>query len=355
MNAPRLEIDLKKIHHNAKTLVERLALKGIAVTGVSKAALGAPELASVLMKAGVSGIGDSRIENIEAMRRSGISSHMTLIRSPMLSQVDRVVASTDVSLNTELEVIKGLSNASQKAGLVHGIVLMVEMGDLREGIMLRNVDDSVREILDLPNIVIKGIGTNLACRSGVSPDDENMAELSRIACKTEAGFGLKLDVISGGNSANLQWALGGSDTGRINNLRLGESILLGRDPLNRKQIRGLFTDAITLIAEIIESKTKPSLPWGKIGQTAFGPAVPASDRGDIQQAILAIGHQDTDPGGLSPPELLEIIGSSSDHLVVGCKQSFVSVGTEMTFQLNYSALVRSMTSPFVAKHYLPIE
>ena len=34
MTAPRLEVDLQKIHHNARSLVERLAVRGIAVTGV---------------------------------------------------------------------------------------------------------------------------------------------------------------------------------------------------------------------------------------------------------------------------------------------------------------------------------
>ncbi len=350
MTAPRLEIDLDKIYHNASTLVERLAGCGITVTGVTKATLGSSEIAETLLRTGVSGLGDSRIDNIEAMRHADVSAQMTLIRSPMLSQVDRVVAHADVSFNTELEVIRQLSSAARNANRTHGIVLMVELGDLREGIMPDELENTVREILRFPNIAFKGIGTNLACRSGVSPDAHNMAELSVIADSIESTFGLTVDIVSGGNSANLNWALSGVDTGRINNLRLGEAILLGCEPLHRQPIDGLHTDAITLVAEVIESKVKPSQPWGVIAQTAFGEEAPAADRGHISQSILAIGRQDTDPCGLQSPPGMKILGASSDHLIVdSTSHDQLTAGDEVTFQLNYSALVRSMTSPFVAK------
>ena len=130
---------------------------------------------------------------------------------------------------------------------------------------------------------------------------------------------------------------------------MGESILLGREPLHRQAIDGLHTDAITLIAEVIESKVKPSQPWGEIGQSAFGEKPATADRGDISQSILAIGRQDTDPSGLQPSPGIEILGSSSDHLIVDSGPSCLPVSAELTFQLNYSALVRAMTSPFVAK------
>lgn len=349
VTAPRLEIDLAKIHHNARTLVELLADRGISVTGVTKASLGSPEIAGALLRAGVSGLGDSRIENIEAMRLAGVTAPMTLIRSPMLSQADRVVTHADVSFNTEPDVIAKLSSAAQEAKRTHGIVLMVELGDLREGIMPGDLESIVRETLRLPNIALKGIGTNLACRNGVSPDARNMAELSALADSIDAVFGPMLGIVSGGNSGNLQWALSGADTGRINDLRLGESLLLGRETLHRQPIEGLHTDAITLIAEVIESKAKPSQPWGEIAQTAFGDTPPATDRGRISQTIFAIGRQDTDPSGLQPPAGIEILGASSDHLIADSGHNHLSVGAEIAFQLNYSALVRAMTSPFVAK------
>ena len=349
MSTPRLEVDLDKIQHNARSLVEWLAVRGISVTGVTKATLGSPEIAGALLRAGVRTLGDSRIENIEAMRRARVPASMALIRSPMLSQVDRVVAHADVSFNTELDVISKLSCAAQKMGKTHRIVLMVELGDLREGILPGDLEPIVRQALRFPHIKLDGIGANLACQSGVEPDAKNMAELSALVAAMEATSGVKLGMVSGGNSANLPWALNGADKGRVNDLRLGESLLLGREPLRRRPIDGLHTDAITLVAEVIESTVKPSQPWGKIAQTAFGETPPALDRGEISRTILAIGQQDTDPRGLLPPSGIEILGASSDHLITDSGQQRLSVGTEVRFQLNYSALLRAMTSPFVAK------
>jgi predicted amino acid racemase len=297
----------------------------------------------------VRSLGDSRIENVETMRHAGISAPVTLIRSPMKSQADRIVEHADASLNTELDVIRELSSAAQRAGRIHGIVLMVELGDLREGILPGDLESTVRETLRFPNVALRGIGTNLACQNGVSPDARNMAELSALAESVEETFDLVLGIVSGGNSANLRWALGGADTGRVNDLRLGESLLLGRETLHRRPIDGLHTDAITLIAEVIESKVKPSKPWGEIAQTAFGEKPPATDRGEISQAILAVGRQDTDPDGLQPPPGMEILGASSDHLIVNSGSDLVSVGDEIALGLDYSALVRAMTSPFVAR------
>jgi predicted amino acid racemase len=226
---------------------------------------------------------------------------------------------------------------------------MVELGDLREGIMPADLMTAVRETLSLPNIVFKGLGTNLACQSGASPDDTNMGELSRLATLIEATFDISLEIVSGGNSANLEWVFDGAHTGRINNLRLGESILLGRETLHRNVINGLHTDAITLVAEVIESKVKPTKPWGDLAQTAFGTRPVDTDRGAIQQSILAIGIQDVDPYGLRPPKGIEILGGSSDHLIVSSNDDSVAVGSEMIFQLDYAALLRAMTSPFVTR------
>ena len=270
MSAPRLEIDLDKIRHNARTLVARLAGRGISVTGVTKATLGSPAVAGALLSAGVRGLGDSRIENIEAMRRTQVPASMTLLRAPMLSQAARIVAHADVSFNTGIDTIRALSFAAQATGRRHGVVLMVELGDLREGIMPGDLEQVARETLRFPNIVLRGIGANLACRSGVSPDARNMSELSALADALDAMLGRRVDIVSGGNSANLAWAFDAADTGRINDLRLGESILLGREPLRRRRIDGLHCDAITLVAEVIESNVKPSRPWGTIAERRSG-------------------------------------------------------------------------------------
>ncbi|MDB9741402.1 alanine/ornithine racemase family PLP-dependent enzyme [Akkermansiaceae bacterium] len=360
--APRLEIDLDKVFHNALTLGNRLRKKGISVTGVTKATLGSPEIAEAWLAAGIDGLGDSRTENFTTLRAAKVRTPMSLIRTPMLSQVDQVVNLTNVSFNTELEVIQRLSVAAKKSDIMHEVILMVELGDLREGIMPALLEKTLSKVLKLPNILFTGIGTNLACRSGVSPDCKNMAALSVIADSLETTFGPIVSVVSGGNSANLDWALGKNgeeNTGRINNLRLGESLLLGCEPLHRKILQGMFTTSFTLIAEVIELSIKPSEPWGEIAQCAFGDIPEQSGtntgnsvhNGSIKQAILAIGRQDIDPEGLIPPLGTIILSASSDHLILDVThyRGNILVGTEIAFQQNYSSLLRSMTSPFIPK------
>ncbi len=349
--APRVDVDLAAIGHNARTLVRRLGDRGVDVTAVTKAVRGAPEVARVLVEAGVAGLGDARIENIERMRLAGIDARMTLIRSPMVSQADRVVLHADASLNTEVAVVAALSAAATRLGRVHGIVLMVELGDLREGIMPVDLEQAARVVVDLPGVTLDGIGTNLACQSGVVPDTTNMAALSRLTASIESACGVALEVVSGGNSASLDWALDTDPIGRVNDLRLGESILLGRQPLDRRPLADLRTDAVTVVAEVIESKVKPAQPWGHVARTSFGPPLQRDGSGVVHQALLAIGEQDVDPAGLVAPAGVQVVGASSDHLVVTSALP-LQVGTEVRFEPDYAAMLRAMTSPYVAQHFL---
>ena len=348
MTAPRVELDLDAIEGNTRVLVDRLAPRGIRVTGVTKAALGSPGVAAAMLRGGASGLGDSRVENLARLDTAGLVAPRTLIRSPMISQVDAVVRHASTSLNTEISVLEALSLASSRLGTTHAVVLMVELGDLREGVLPADLVPLARSVAGLPGLTLAGIGTNLACQHGIVPDQAKMDELSGLATEVEAATGLALSVVSGGNSANLGWALGTSDTGRIDELRLGEAILLGLDPLTRRPVPGLRTDAAVVVAELIECRTKPARPWGERAQAAFGTPPERLPQGTIRQGILAIGRQDVDPDGLVPPDGVTVLGMSSDHLVVDLGDHVAVVGDEVAFGVGYGGLLRAMTAPFVA-------
>ena len=347
MSAPRLDIDLEAVTHNARTLVSQLEPLGIAVTGITKASLGSPGVGDAMLRGGVTGLGDSRVENLARLRSAGLSTTTTLIRSPMVSQADQVVRHADLSLNTEASVIAGLAAAATSQGTTHDVVVMVELGDLREGVPEADVLDLCRTIERTPGVELAGLGTNLACQSGVAPDQHKMDELSRLVEKVESAFGRSLRMVSGGNSANLEWALSTADPGRVNDLRLGEAILLGTEPLHRRVLDGLRTDAFTLVAEVIEVQTKPALPWGDTAQAAFGAPPLRRDGELVRQAIVALGRQDTDPDGLTSPPGITVLGMSSDHLVLDVGDHDVTVGDELAFGLGYGALLRAATSPYV--------
>ena len=349
MTGPRLDVDLGAIRDNARILVDRLAPRGIRVTGVTKAALGSAGVAQALLDGGAAGLGDSRVENLARLRAAGIDGSRTLIRAPMLSQVEAVVRHADTSMNTEAVVLDALAAAARRQDTTHGIVVMVELGDLREGVPVGDVLDLARAVHRHPGLTLAGLGTNLACQCGVVPDQAKMDELSCLVEQVEAACGVELPIVSGGNSANLDWALSTADVGRVDDLRLGESILLGTEPLHRRPIDGLRSDAFALAAEIIEVQVKPAQPWGERAQTAFGAQPARRGSGVIRQAILALGRQDTDPDGLTAPAGVELLGMSSDHLLVDLGDVAAAVGDELRFDLDYSALLRAMTSEFVTK------
>ena len=349
MLTPRLEINLEKIAHNAKILKGLYGSKGIDIIGVTKVVCGNPTIANILLKSGINILADSRIENIQRMIDAGIDAEFLLLRSPFLSQAESVVKYTDISLNSEIEVVQKLSKFAIEQNTIHKIILMVELGDLREGLMPSDLENTFKQVLELRGIEIVGIGTNLACLGGIKPNNEKMEFLSSIATDIEEKFGISLKYISGGNSANYDWFIGVQDVGRINNLRLGESIYLGCETLNRKPIPGLFTDSFTLITEVIESKIKPSIPNGDVTQDAFGNVPKFKDRGKIKRAILGIGLQDVMVSGLTPRLNVEIIGASSDHIIVDTKKLELKVGDELEFKMNYGALLSAMTSPYVTK------
>jgi predicted amino acid racemase len=285
------------------------------------------------------------------MRQAGVQAQFVLLRSPAPSQAESAVKYADISLNTELSVIEALSRFADKTGVTHKIILMVEMGDLREGLLPGVLEETVERVLCQSGIVLAGIGTNLACLGGIKPDEENLNHLSSLARNIEEKLGMTLQYVSGGNSANYDWFMSTTDVGKINNLRLGESIFLGCETLHRKQIPGLFTNALKLVAEVIESKVKPSKPYGDICQDAFGNVPEFSDRGPMRRVILGIGLQDVLVAGLTPCQDFDILGASSDHILIDAKELDLKVGDEVEFNLNYGALLSAMTSPYVAKRY----
>lgn len=325
--------------------------------GVSKAVLGDPSIAKAMIQGGVKFIADSRIENIQRMKRAGISTQFVLMRTA-LSQAEAVIREVDISLNTEIETVKELSHYATQQDKIHRIILMVELGDLREGILPCDLAQFVKTAIALPQIKIIGIGCNLACYGGIKPNDQKMGELSKLTDAIEKEFHIHLEVISGGNSANYEWynatqkADATRKVERINNLRLGESILLGCETIHRNVIPGLHTSAFRLIAEVIESKDKPSLPFGETCQDAFGNVPIFLDRGIRRRVIVALGRQDVLVSGLSSSKNVEILGASSDHIILDSENDDLEVGSEVKFDLNYGGLLSAMTSPFIAKHFI---
>ena len=229
---------------------------------------------------------------------------------------------------------------------------MIELGDLREGILPQDVENIVKEILFLKGVNLVGLGTNLACFGGVVPTFENMNELISITKHIENKFGLNFKYISAGNSANYEWFSATKEIEKINQLRIGETIFLGCEPLYRKPILKLNRNIFTLVAEVTEAKVKASVPFGEIAQNSFGNKPNFPQKGLMERVILGIGLQDVLISGLNPYKDYEILGGSSDHTIINAKGNKLKVGDEVKFNLNYSALLSAMTSPYIFKEFI---
>ena len=354
---PYLEIDLKKVLHNAKTLKQALDSKKISIIGITKVTLGNPTIAKTLVQAGINYLGDSRIGNIMRMRNAGVDANFMLIRNPSLSELPLVIKYADISLNSELQTIEKLSEEALQQDKNHGVILMVEMGDLREGIMPKDLENVVRNVLKLKNIELLGIGTNLKCFAGVLPNENNMNEFSEIAGKLQEKFELNFQFISGGNSANYDWIMSTNENGLINNLRIGTVMLLGVEGIKEEPIPNFYQDTFTFVAEIVEIKKKPLYPKGKVTTNAFGEPsifqnINKSKEGHRNHALLNAGRQDVQEKGLFPKDDVEILSASSDYIIVDLKENSFKLGDELRFNVNYEALLGAMTSPYISKVFI---
>jgi len=356
MPGPRITIDLERIEHNARSVVAACATAGIEVFGVTKGTCGMPQVARAMLRGGVTGIGESRFENIRRLRASGLDCPILLLRSPPLARVEETIATVDISLNSELTIIRELSRVAERMARVHDIILMVDLGDLREGIWPDDLEETVAEVLKLPGVRIAGLGTNLTCFGAILPSEENLSALLAHARALEQRFGLKLGLISGGNSSSLPLLLAGKMPQGITQLRIGEAILQGgRDTFLDLPWEALDRDAFRLSGELLEVKVKPSLPIGTMGLDAFGRKPVFEDRGDRLRGILNLGREDVVVEGLVPIEAgVEVLGASSDHLVVDLTelQPPPRVGERLSFRMSYGALLMAMTSEYVEKEPL---
>jgi len=349
---PKVYAYLERIQENARFLKTLCTDAGVEIVGVTKVFCGEPTIAQTLKECGIEILGDSRILNIKKMRNSGIKGPFMLLRIPMVSELDDVVNYVDYTLISDLNVSKKLGNVSSKFNKKSKVIYMVDVGDLREGVWFEKAVSEISAAFTIGGIEIVGIGTNLGCFGGVIPDETNMKMLVKIKEEIQRETGKTLNVISGGNTAAIHLIEKRILPKGINQYRLGESIICGKDATNHRNVPGTRQDAIIMEAEIVELKEKPSVPYGNIGYDAFGRKPEFEDKGNRLRGILAVGEQDIDPKSMYPlDENIEILHASSDHTIVDLTETEVryQVGDKIRFRLGYSSVLRAFTSPYVEK------
>lgn len=349
---PKLVVDLKKLKHNIDRVLIKCQDQNVEVAGVIKGCNGLPECADELARAGCRFIASSRLEQIAEAREYGVQADFMMIRVPMLSEAADVVRLTEISLNSEMDVLKALNHQAGRLDKKHKVILMAELGDLREGFW--DKEELLQAALavehDMHNLELAGVGTNLGCYGAIKATPEKLNELVHCAEMIEEKIGRELEFISGGATTSYPRVLEGNLPRRINLLRMGEGILLAKDlqDLWGYNMSDMNQDVFTLQAEIIEAREKPSYPQGEIMFDAFGNTPEYEDLGVRRRAILALGKVD-----YAFPELLlprdkniKVLGASSDHTILDvhdCKTDY-KVGDIIEFDLCYATIVYATSS-----------
>ena len=352
---PHVEIDLGKLKENLAALQERCQASSIEITGIVKGFSALPPAVKVYEAVGMHSVGSSRMDQLRRLREAGITAQLMLIRIPMPCEVEEVVRWSDISLESEITVLRALNQAAERAGRRHKVILMVDLGDLREGFWDREelVSAALEVERELPYLELLGVGTNLGCYGSVQATPEKMEELVAAAEQVEQAIDRRLDILSGGASSSLHMVLDGTMPPRINHLRVGEGILLGG--VWGCNMEFMHKDIFTLRAQVIESKVKPSHPVGVLSVDAFGRTRTYVDRGHRHRCLLAMGRVDYgECDDLVPREAgIKVLGASSDHTILDVEDGvrpFV-VGDVIEFDLCYATMVYLTSSRSVHIYY----
>ena len=354
-----LTIDLEALHHNIWTIDGWVTDHGASWTLVTKVFCGHEDSLKALKAIGIRSMADSRLGNLEVIAGIEEPTETWYLRLPHLPKIPDIVRLADVSLNSEKEVIHALSEEAVRQDRFHRVIIMVELGDLREGVLPGALVEFFDDVFRLPNIEVSGIGSNVGCLSGTTPNIDLFAQLGLYRELLELKFEREVPLISSGTSIALPLLRDGQLPKAVNHFRIGETAFLGTDLINGGTIEGLRNDAFTLDVEIVEVKEKSMNPLGETnGTMPFEPLEGAShepgERG--YRAITTIGQLDTEISGLTPinPDHT-IVGASSDMTVVslGQNEEGLSVGQTIKFRPSYGALVRLMAGKYIDKVVTP--
>ena len=350
-----IELKAESLKHNYNFLNNLFERNKISWGVVSKLLCGNAHFLKLLISMGIKEIHDSRISNLKNVKKINADIQTVYIKPPAKRSVNSVVKYADVSFNTEYTTIKLISNAAKALNKNHKIIIMIEMGDLREGVMGDELIDFYQCVFQLPNIEIIGLGTNLNCLNGVMPTHDKLIQLSLYKQLIEFKFNKKIPWISGGSSATIPMLFKKLVPVGINHFRIGETLYMGNNLITGKQIPGMKSDIFMLKAEIIELTEKPIVPMGQIGTNVAHTeiVVNESDYGKKSyRAIVDIGLLDINQQNMKPFDAsLKISGASSDMFVIdlGRNRKHYKVGDTISFKLDYMGVLSIMNSKYIEK------
>lgn len=350
-----ITLNRKKLRHNYHFLDTLFKENNIEWGIVSKVLCGSKTYIKELIDLGVAQICDSRITNLKIIKSLTNQIETVFIKPPAKRYIPSMVRYADASFNTEYETIKMISDEAARQNKMHKVIIMIELGELREGVMREEFIDFYEQVFRLPNIQVTGIGTNLNCMYGVLPSQDKLIQLCLYEQLIEAKFNRQIPYITGGTSVTLPLIEKELLPKGINHFRVGETLYLGTDVYNDQPNPKMYQDVFKLYAEIIELREKPNIPDGSMGTNLTGEEFQPetiTEEFTSYRAIIDIGLLDVDEKNIFPVEdHIKIVGSSSDMMVVdlGDEYKNYQVGSLVEFNLNYMGILRLMSCDYVDK------
>lgn len=346
----------EKLRANYKFLDAIFKSRNIHWGVVSKMLCGNEIYLKEIIALGVNEIHDSRASNLKKIKFLNPEIQTVYIKPPAKRSIESIVRYADVSFNTEMYTIQLLSKEAKRQNKIHRIIIMIEMGDLREGVMGEELVAFYGKVLSLPNIEISGIGTNLNCLSGVMPTQDKLIQLSLYKQLIEAKFNIQIPWVSGGTTVAVPLILKNARPMAVNHFRIGEALFFGKDLFTGETIKGMHHDVFKLYSEIIEISEKPDTPTGELGENVAGNNFSIDKTEDLGstslRAILDVGLLDMQPQYISPEDNdIAIIDASSDMLVVDISNSKrdYKVGDLVSFNLRYMGALYLLNSNYIDK------
>jgi ornithine racemase len=129
---------------------------------------------------------------------------------------------------------------------------MIELGDLREGVLGENLIEFYQSVFQLENIQVIGLGANLNCLNGILPSHDKMIQLSLYKQLIEATFRVKIPWVSGGSSVTVPLLLRKMLPGGINHFRLGETLFFGNNLITGKSIKGMKSNCSRCMPRLLK-------------------------------------------------------------------------------------------------------
>lgn len=348
-------LDLKKLKSNFDYLNNVFKEKNIKWSVVSKLLCGNKEYLQELLNFDIQQVCDSRISNLRTIKQINPDVETIYIKPPAQRVIKKVIEFADISMNTEFFTIKLLSEEAQRQNKIHKIIIMIELGELREGVMRNDLVEFYSNVFHLPNIEVIGIGTNLSCLYGVLPNHDKLIQLSLYKQLLEAKFNRKIDYVSGGTSVTIPLLFQNLLPEGINHFRVGESLFLGTDAYNNIPLNEMQTDVFKLYSEIIELIEKPKIPMGEMGTNMQGHTTTFDDNlsgTTSYRAIIDIGLLDVDESRITTSDKnITIVGGSSDMFVIDLHENPLNykIGDLIEFTMDYMGALRILHSKYIEK------